>query len=578
MNKKIIPVLAVIVCLLGAYAVHLFLSDKPTSVDDASLRITGNDKAEIPTAEIPAPADEIVPQKVKVEEEKFTGVLDMKKWRYNSKDEVLYQTGIYYAQSSLKSEYQKMALFVPEKYLRCQKSNDGFYACDPNMASLIDGYTVRTAPIVTQISSSQFAAEPALNEYRSFKEYTDAGLIYAHIGFRGAEHGAPATVADIKAAIRFIKSNSERIPGNTESVFILAANHGGLLASIVGASGNDRSYTPYLQEIGAINNVEDNIKGVMVINPKGALDTANEALEWILNRNRQDLSEEQKKISDKMAKEYANYVNRAGFIGPRGEGLTLQYSQKGVYQDGTYYDYIKSIMENSLADLMLHNKFPYAVPKSWEISEDRAEAEKNIKLAGTYQSREKLVDDLNAKKVWVELNTSYGLKIKMASIRDFNNIFVRKHLPLASYDGFNKNNKENILFGLGDKKGLHFDAYTAKVFKGVPQGKEYAADLYKQDKFGYITLKRVNIFNPLYYLLSSYEGYKTSNVAPYWNIRTGVFQNNEPLTSSVNLFLAVNNHPDVKKVVFNPLWGMGDISEIGKKDRMDFISWINSNR
>lgn len=573
MNKKIIPILAAVVCLLGAYAVYLFLSDKPTSTNDTSLQITDNVKDSIA-----APADDMVAQVAPKEEEKFTGVLDMNKWRYNSKDGVLYQTGIYYAQSSLNSEYQKIALFVPEKYLRCTKKGNDIYSCDPNMASRIDGYTVRTAPIVTQISSPMYAGAPALNEYRNIKDFTDAGLIYVHIGFRGIEHAAPAAVADIKAAIRFIKNNSERIPGNTESIFILAANHGAFLASIVGASGSDRLYTPYLQEIGALNNAEDNIKGVMLINPKGGLDTANEALEWILNRNRNELSEEQKKISNMMAKEYANYVNRAGFIGPRGEALTLQYSEKGTYQNGTYYDYIKSVMENSLANLMIRNKFPYAVPKSWEISEDTAAAEKNIKLAGTYQSKEKLVNDLNAKKVWVELNTSYGLKVIMASIHDFNNIFVRNHLPLANYDGLNKNNKENLLFGMGDKKGLHFDSYTAKVFKNVPQGKEFTADLYKQDRFGYITLKRVNIYNPLYYLLSSYEGYKTSTVAPYWNIITGVFQNAEPLTSSVNLYLAANHHPDVKEAKFDPVWGMGDVKEISPKDRKEFISWIAEKR
>ena len=105
MNKKIIPVLVAVVCLLGAYAVYLFWSDKPTSTNDTSLQITDNIKNDYA-----APADDMIVQETPKEEEKFTGILDMNKWHYNNKDGVYYQTGIYYAQSSLNSEYQKIAI------------------------------------------------------------------------------------------------------------------------------------------------------------------------------------------------------------------------------------------------------------------------------------------------------------------------------------------------------------------------------------------------------------------------------------------------------------------------------------
>lgn len=564
MNKKLLLSLSVLFIIWGGYAVYRLNNNRVPDNSSISEVAISQSSSKIDNQVSTPKIDEI-----------FTGILNMDKWNYNEKDKVYYQMGIHYAKTSSDSDLQKMALFVPEKYLRCKNINDNIYSCAPNMAAIIEGYTVRTAPIVTQIDNPNYSSVPALNEYHNYTDYTDAGLVYAHIGFRGIEHGAPAGVTDIKAAIRFIKNNSERIPGNTDSIFILAANHGAMLASIIGSSGNSRLYTPYLKEIGAINTSEDNIKGVMLINPKGSLDTANEALEWILNGNRKNLSPEQKKISDKLANEYAAYINRAGFIGPQKEALTLQHSSKGIYQNGTYYDYIKKVLSDAIRNFLQQTEFPYTIPSSWEINEETATAEKNIKLTGTFQNRKKFIDALNAKKTWIFYHESLGISIDISSLYDFNAIFIRKHLPITAYDGINKSNKENLLFAIDSTKGMHFDALTAKVFKNTSQNKVFTTDLYKQDKTGNTTLKRVDMYNPLYYLLSSYDGYKSSTIAPYWHIRTGVFQTTEPLTSSINLFLAVNNHPDVKTAELNAVWGMGNITKIQKKDIIEFIHWIN---
>lgn len=592
MRKKTLLILVIIVALLGIYAAYLFQNNKKTTTEQSSVSVTvnhsandnntaPNNKAASDTVEqVPEIGEneenaiqEEQPQEEKAEE-KFTGILDMGKWKYNSEAEVYYQTGIYYAQTSIDSQFQKMALFVPEKYLRCDKTDNDLYSCDPNMEARINNYTVRTAPIVSEINSPAFAAEAALTEYRDYKEYTDNGLVYAHIGFRGIEHAAPAAVTDIKAAIHFIKYNSERIPGNTNSIFVLGANHGAALAAVVAASGDSRLYLPYLQEIGSLSSLNDSIKGVMLVNPISGLDTANEAVEWFFSYDRQGLDDTQKQLSEKMAKEYANYVNRAGFIGPKGNALTLQYSQNGTYQNGTYYDYFKETIKNSLTDFLNHNKFPFAIPKSWEISEEQAAIQNNIKLAGTYQTREKFFQDLNAKKTWVIDRPLRGISV--VSLDGFNNIFNRNQPPLAMTDGLTKNRTGNKLFALGDKKPLHFDLHTAKIFKNTPTEKEYGTDFYKRDRNGYNTLKRLDIYNPLYFLVPSYEGYRTSTVAPYWRIRSGLFQNHNILPTTINLYLAINNYLKGENIDYKMVWGMGDIKEIRNKDRTEFIEWIKN--
>lgn len=566
MKKVTLSVLIAIVCLLGGYAIYLFQNNN-TSKSASQTETATNDTKISNASEI-----NDIPSLPEAEEEKFTGLLNMDKWLYNDEDKVYYQTGIYYSQASLDSEYQKMALFVPEKYLRCNELESSMYSCEPNMAARVNIYTVRSAPVVTEINSPDFAAEPALTRYRNIKEYTDAGLVYAHIGFRGGEHGAPAAVTDLKAAVHFIKYNKERFPGNTDFIFAIGANRGATLAAILATSGNNRLYSPYLKEIGALTGLNDSIKGVMIINPISGLDTYNEAVEWLFNNTRRELTDEQKKLSEKMAQQYAAYINRAGFIGPYGNALTLQYSAKGVYQKGTYYDYIKSTLTNSLNDFFKENDFPYNVPKSWEISEDKVPFHNNVKLAGTYQTKYKFFEALNAKKTWIIDRGSQGFKI--TNLDEFFKIFITKQPPLASMDGLNKERIENILFGTGNGKRVHFDSYMAKALKNTPQGKDFENDLYQRDKYGYNTTKRLDMYNPLYYILPSYEGYKTSTVAPYWRIRSGLFQNSNVLISTVNLFLAINHYLDKRHVDYKAVWGMGDIEEIQKKDRMDFINWI----
>ncbi len=514
-----------------------------------------------------------IKQKVKKkQEEKFVNFVDMNKWLHNAKDKVYYQTGIVYTKTPTALKYQKMALFVPENYLICRKNADDFLSCEKSSSAHEGKYNVNNAPIFFEIDSPDFAAMPALTEYKDYSVYTKEGMVYAHIGFRGIDSGAPLGVADIKAAVKYLRRNNDRIPGNTNSIFVLGMNQGGLLAAVLGASGNDKAYMPYLQEIGALNGVDDNISGVILFNPVSGLDTANEALEWLLGSSRKDMTEEQKKMSEAMAKEYANYINRAGFIDARGRALTLQYSAKGIYQQGTYYDYIKKVIEKSIQRFIETHTFPYMIPKSWEISEEDAIAQDNIKLAGTIQSKDRFLNTLNAKKKWIFDYGIHGLKI--SSIKDFNRIFKRKMLPMASFDGVNKDKIANLLFGAGDANKMHFDFYTARVLKNSAEGKDFSSDLYKRDKAGSITLKRVNLYNPLYYLISSYEGYNTSTAAPYWYVRSGLFQNSDILTSSVNLYLALSGYRKIKEVDYQTVWGMGEVKELTDKNIEEIFDWI----
>lgn len=88
---------------------------------------------------------------------------------------------------------------------------------------------------------------------------------------------------------------------------------------------------------------------------------------------------------------------------------------------------------------------------------------------------------------------------------------------------------------------------------------------------------RVNMFNPLYFLSGSYEGFGTTKVAPYWRINSGIFQTDTSLCTEVNLSLALGQYEGVEEVSFNPVWGQGHVlAENGGAVEKNLLSWITA--
>ena len=67
---------------------------------------------------------------------------------------------------------------------------------------------------------------------------------------------------------------------------------------------------------------------------------------------RTGLSEEEQSISDALTKAYADYINSLGLTDAEGNALTLEESEDGRYQAGSYYEYMKGIIEESLNRLV----------------------------------------------------------------------------------------------------------------------------------------------------------------------------------------------------------------------------------
>lgn len=235
--------------------------------------------------------------------------IDMKKWRYNSDDDVYYQIGINYCEKPIDKDYETLAIFVPGVYMTREDNSDDTFSCKLNLETNINGYTAKTAPIIIPVETPGYSAQAALKEYIDPTNYTKSGFIYVYAGCRGRESGAPAGVTDLKAAIRYLRYTKDVIAGNIERIFVCGMSGGGAQSALLGSTGDSELYEPYLNQIGAVKGVSDSVLGSMSWCPITNLDSANMAYEWMMGQTRSELSDEEKKISDELAAYFADYIN-----------------------------------------------------------------------------------------------------------------------------------------------------------------------------------------------------------------------------------------------------------------------------
>ncbi len=467
--------------------------------------------------------------------------IDNTAWLYNADDDVYYQLGITYCETPADENYENLAIFVPGAYFTGTENGDGTYTCEINSDSTVGIYTAATAPVVMPINTPGYSAMAPLSSYSGLTSYTDEGFIYVHAGCRGRNHGAPAGVTDLKAAIRYIRYCADVLPGDTDSIFTFGMSGGGAQSALMGSTGDSDMYTPYLEAIGAVQGVSDAVLGAMCWCPITNLDSADEAYEWMMGITRSGLSDEDQAISDRLAYAFADYINHAGIKDPDGNVLTLEVSDEGIFQAGSYYDYMLTVVEGSLSNFLEDTEFPYTVSSSsngggrggfggdhggfggqkpdgmpdggfggnipdnqmpdnegfesgesdemietnesgevnYEDIDDitRNETSSGVNLSGTYDTIQDYIDAINVNGEWVTYDAETGT-VRITSVADFVSAFKSASKNLGAFDQLDAGQGENTLFGYGDGSGAHFDAVLAAILYDL--GNEYAAD-YSED-------------------------------------------------------------------------------------------------
>ena len=90
---------------------------------------------------------------------------------------------------------------------------------------------------------------------------------------------APAAIVDLKAAVRYLHANADRVPGNTDRIVSTGTSAGGALSALLGASGNSDRYRPHLDDLGAAD-AADAIFATGASCPIADLAHADGAYEW----------------------------------------------------------------------------------------------------------------------------------------------------------------------------------------------------------------------------------------------------------------------------------------------------------
>ena len=324
----------------------------------------------------------------------------------------------------------------------------------------------------------------ALTDYSSSaKTYTDEGFVYVHASCRGRDAGAPAGVTDLKAAVRYVRYCDDVIAGSAERIFTFGMSGGGAQSALMGATGDSELYTPYLEMIGAVQGVSDAVCGSMDWCPITNLDTADESYEWMMGVTRSGLSDEEQAISDAPASAFADYINSAGIKDENGNVLTLEESEDGIYQAGSYYDYIKGVIKESLNHFLSDTEFPYDASSSSkggmggfggrgnkgtdgetniEDIDDitRNDTSSGISILGTYETVQDYIDALNANGEWVTYDEATNTAT-ITGVADFVKAFKSASKNLGAFDQLDGGQGENTLFGYGDGSGAHFDSTLA---------------------------------------------------------------------------------------------------------------------
>lgn len=203
-----------------------------------------------------------------------------------------------YCTAPLDSTVQFVDIYVPAAYVDAVDNGDGTFTCavsDNGSVTNAAGitYTAATAPVVLQNSIDAYKqSNPiALSDSRrgggvgTYGDFIESGYILISLACRGSNSKvdgyAPASIVDMKAAIRMLKFNDDFLPGDMSKIITTGGSAGGGVASLLGASGNSELYLPYLEEIGAILDSTDDVFAVAAYCPITNLDVGDAAYEWL---------------------------------------------------------------------------------------------------------------------------------------------------------------------------------------------------------------------------------------------------------------------------------------------------------
>ncbi len=439
-----------------------------------------------------------------VKEAEFQG----RKIRYRAFEDLVY------VRKPVDPEYQKMNLYVPEIYYE-----------EPEKAR----FTLKTAPIFFPNSVGGYMPglpqEPGAT-FTGIMNGTfyalEQGFVVAAPGARGRgltdadgkfTGMAPACLVDLKAAVRYLRYNRDRIPGDTEKIISNGTSAGGALSALLGTTGNHEDYEPYLEQLGAARE-RDDIFAASCYCPITNLEHGDMAYEWefcgldayyFRDQPEGRLTERQKELSVMEKELFPGYLNSLGLCDGTGKALSL--NEDGT---GSFRDYIASLVERSA----------------------EKEIEKGNEI-GEYS--------------W--LNAEGG-KIRLTDWDGYVRFRTRMK-PAPAFDDVEMKTPENELFGTETISRRHFTEFSFRHSEAEGEMAESG---------------QIRMMNPINYI-----GDGSSDMCRYFRIRHGTVDRDTSL--AISAILALSLKEAGAKVDYALPWGK---PHSGDYDLEELFGWIGN--
>ncbi|MGQ4434923.1 esterase [Streptomyces sp. SAS_260] len=524
-------------------------------------------------------------------------------WSYDATNDVYYQVGKVYVANPAATDYENLSIYVPGAYLTATANSDGTtYTAKANPKGTVGQYSGRTAPIVIPVNTPGYAHQaPATSySYTSVSEYLEAGLIYAWPGLRGRDSStstrsdaAPWGVTDLKAAVRFLRYNRSVLPGSTDDIVLFGMSGGGAQDTVAGTSGDSPLYAPYLRTIGAAMEdadgrpLSDAVAGVMAWCPITDLHEANLSYEWNMGQfastGTRASTTWTSAYSADLAKAWPKYLNRLGLRDEHGRRLELTPSSSGTYLAGSYYDHLIGVITTSLNNFLADNTFPYTI-----TTMGGPPGSGSTGTSTTYETVDDYIAYLNSASTWVTYDPTSNTAT-VTGLEGFVTSQKTANKPVGAFDGYSRGQGENSVFAMGLDLPSHFAPLTRDVIKANQSTyatysdwnadygfAAYDSDFAKKDSVGKDMTWRGEAYNPLYFLSPAFDGYRQSQVARHWRIRTGIMQGDTANTTEVNLALALRNY-GIRDVDFATVWAEAHtMAERTGDPTANFITWVKS--
>lgn len=409
-------------------------------------------------------------------------------------------------------EIQRLSIYVPEAYY---------------IGEEINGYSLKTAPVFMPNTVGGYRSgpeeEPKINkrgEANSILRGLMHGYVAVSAGVRGRDSmnrdgkytgTAPAAVCDMKAVVRYLRSNADLVPGNTERIITNGTSAGGALSALMGATGDHPDYEPYLREMGAAQ-ASDRVYAASCYCPITNLDHADMAYEWEFAgldeyhgwMGSGKLTERQKRLSAQLAEQFPDYLNSLQLKAEDGRLLLLDQDKKGSFC---------ALLEQLVA------------------ASAQKELEKGRDLSGCK---------------WLKIENSRVTAVDLGAC-----IRYRTRMKAApAFDSTAMNTPENELFGTKRIRSRHFTRFG---FEHSEVTGEMAQAL------------QIKMMNPMYYI-----GDEQAIKAEHYRIRHGSVDTDTSLAIPALLHTKLRNEGIDSDLAFP--W---EIPHAGDYDLDDLFSWID---